>query len=60
LTEIGRRSYGEEKKCTAREKSVVIKAFLDECGEDTTWEQWLVFLHRKQQVNIFEWTRLVD
>jgi hypothetical protein len=47
------------KNCTAREKSVVIKAFLNEYGEDATWEQWLAFLHSKQQVKAFEWTKLV-
>ncbi len=48
------------KKCTVRQKAVVIKAFLDECGEDATWEQWLAFLHRYQDVKGFEWTKLVD
>ena len=44
------------KKCTAREKSVVIKAFLDEFGEDVTWEEWLGFLHTQHQLKGFEWT----
>jgi hypothetical protein len=43
-----------------REKSAVIRAFLDECREDATWEQWLAFLHRKEQVKAFEWIQLVD
>jgi hypothetical protein len=48
------------KNCTVREKSVVIKTFLHEYGEDATWEQWLAFLQKKQQVKGFDWTELVD
>jgi hypothetical protein len=47
-------------KYTAREKSVVIAAFLRECGEHATWEQWLKFLHKHHQVKAFEWTLSVD
>ncbi len=48
------------KKCTAREKAVVITAFLNECGEHATWEEWLDFLHKHHQVKGFEWTLFVD
>ncbi len=47
-------------KYTAREKSVVIAAFLSECDEHATWERWLTFLQRKQQMKAFEWTLSVD
>ncbi len=47
-------------KCTLQQKALVIKAFLDVCGEDATREQWLAFLNRYQDVKGFEWTKLVD
>jgi hypothetical protein len=39
---------------------VVIKAFLNEYGENATCEEWLAFLIRKRQDNVFKWTKLVD
>jgi hypothetical protein len=48
------------KKCKARDKSIVIAAFLNECGEHATWEDWLAFLHKYRQVKGFEWTLSVD
>ena len=33
---------------STREKSEIITAFLNECGEDASWEEWRDFLHRRQ------------
>jgi hypothetical protein len=43
------------KRCTAREKALVITAFLNECGEHAAWEEWLDFLNERQQLKSFEW-----
>lgn len=47
-------------RCVAREKAGVITAFLNECGEHATWEEWLDFLHKQHQLKGFEWTLSVD
>lgn len=39
---------------TAREKAEIITAFLNECGEHASWEDWCDFLH-KRQARGFEW-----
>ena len=33
---------------STHEKSEIITAFLNECGEDASWEEWRDFLHRRQ------------
>ena len=47
------------RETTAREKSGVFTAFLNEYGEQATWEEWVAFL-REHQTNGFEWTHSVD
>jgi hypothetical protein len=44
---------------STREKSEIITAFLNECGEDASWEEWRDFLHRRQ-VKGFDWTESAD
>lgn len=44
---------------TIREKGVVITAFLNEYGQNATWEEWCAFL-REYRVKGFEWVHLVD
>ena len=47
------------RESTAREKSEAIAAFLNEYGEQASWEDWLTFLH-KCKAKGFEWTNSVD
>jgi len=47
------------RKCISRERTEVITAFLNECGEHATWEDWRNFL-QNYHVNGFEWTQSVD
>ena len=42
-----------------RKRSEIIAAFLNECGEHVSWEEWRDFLH-KYQANAFEWIQSVD
>ena len=46
----------KQARCIARQKAVVITAFLNECGEHATWEEWLGFLYTQHQLKGFEWT----
>ena len=48
------------RRCTVRDKSMVINDFLCECGEDATWEDWLNFLHTQHQLKGFEWILSVE
>jgi hypothetical protein len=45
--------------CTAREKTEVIAAFLNEYGEQANWEEWRSFLYTHQAKG-FEWTRSLE
>lgn len=47
-------------KCIAREKAMLINAFLNEYGEHATWEEWLEYLHTQHQLKRFEWIFFVD
>ena len=40
-------------------RSGVIAAFLNEYGEQATWEDWRTFLHERQAKG-FEWTNSLD
>jgi hypothetical protein len=42
-----------------REKKLVITAFLNEYGENATWEEWRSFLH-EHRVKGFDWMRSMD
>ncbi|MFW2367827.1 MAG: hypothetical protein ACN4GW_15530 [Desulforhopalus sp.] len=50
----------ERRKYITGEKTKLISVFLDECGEDADWEEWLSFLQRHNRVEGFEWTWCVD
>jgi hypothetical protein len=42
-------------ECTIRVKSLLINAFLNECGENGTWEEWRAFL-QEHNVEAFDWS----
>jgi hypothetical protein len=44
---------------TTSEKSEILSAFLNEFGENATWDEWRDFL-QKYQVKGFEWIHAVD
>jgi hypothetical protein len=42
-------------ECTVQEKSLLIKAFIDEFGENATWKDWCAFLQR-HNLEAIDWS----
>ena len=47
------------RELSTREKSEIITAFLNECGQNASWSEWRDFL-QKHQVKGFDQTESVD